>query len=303
MLIHTHSPFDNAARDYRRIEAVPLAAAMGAEIRGVDVREVTDEQFAEIEDALYRHKMIYFRDQRLEHADQEAFAARFGPFAEDAYTEGIPGHPNLQPLIKEAEARVDWVFGSGWHTDSPFIDEPPAISVLYAVDVPPFGGDTMWANATLAYNMLSDKMKSLLEGLNVHMSMRNVFTSVQKYGDPTKADPVGALAAVDPATMSESMKKKVAGTFHPLIATHPRTGEKAIYCDTSYSIGIEGMKEEEAMPIINYLGELITNPAMTCRLRWSPGTLTMWDNRLCLHHAFNDYDGFRREFYRCTIAG
>lgn len=302
MLIHAHGPFDNAARDYEHIRALPLAAAMGAEIRGVDIPQVTDGQFAEIEDALFRHKMIFFREQALTHGDQEAFAARFGPFAEDAYTEGVPGHPNIQPLVKEAEARVDWVFGSGWHTDSPFLAQPPAISVLYAVDVPPYGGDTMWANAALAYRMLSDKMKSVLEGLNVHMSMRNVFTAVQKYGDPTRTDPVGALAAINPADMPEGMRRKIEGAFHPLIGVHPRTGEKAIYCDSSYAIGIEGMTEDEAAPIIDYLAGLITQPVMTCRLRWQPGTFAMWDNRLCVHQAFNDYDGFRREFYRCTIA-
>ena len=302
MFIHAHSPFDNSAKDYKHIDAVPLAAAMGAEIRGVRARDATDEQLAEIEDALFRHKMIFFRDQDMSHGDQETFAARLGPFAEDAYTDGIPGHPNIQPLIKEADARVDWIFGSGWHTDSPFIKEPPAVSVLYAVEVPPYGGDTMWANAALAYRMLSDRMKEVLEPLKVHMSMRNVFTQVQAHGDPDVDDPIGALARLDPANLPESTREKIEGNFHPLIGTHPRTGERSIYCDSSYAIGIEGMKEAEAMPIISYLADLITSPIMTCRLRWSPGTLTLWDNRLCVHQAFNDYDGFRREFYRCTIA-
>jgi taurine dioxygenase len=303
MLIHSHGPFDNAAEDYQHIEAHPLAAAMGAEIRGVDIRAVTDEQFAEIERALFRHKMIFFREQTLSHSEHESFAARFGAFAEDAYTEGVPGYLNIQPLIKEADARVDWIFGSGWHTDSPFLETPPAISMLYAVEVPPFGGDTIWANTALAYSMLSDKMKSVLKELQVHMSMRNVFTSVQKHGDPTKNDPVGALAAIDPADIPQRVRKSIEGAFHPLVRTHPRTGEQALYCDSSYAIGIEGMTEQEAAPILGFLAEFITQPVMTCRLRWQPGTFTLWDNRLCLHQAFNDYDGYRREFYRCTIAG
>lgn len=302
MFIHTRSPFDNAARDYGHIEAVPLAAAMGAEIRGVDARSASDEQMAEIEDALYRHKMIFLRDQALSHGDQASFASRLGPFAEDAYTDGIPGHPHIQPLIKEADARVDWVFGSGWHTDSPFIETPPAISVLYAVDVPPFGGDTQWANAALAYQMLSAAMKAMLDGVSVRMSMANVFANVQHYGDPSSDDPVGALAKLDPANLPAGVRKKIEGACHPLIGTHPVTGEKSIYCDSSYAVGLEGFRREESMPIIDYLAGLITSPALTCRLRWRPGTLTLWDNRLCLHQAFNDYDGFRREFYRCTLA-
>lgn len=302
MFIHTSSPFDNAARAYQHIEAVPLAAAMGAEIRGVNAADASDEQMAEIEDALYRHKMIFLRDQALTHGSQADFARRFGEFADDAYTDGIPGHPHIQPLVKEADARVDWVFGSGWHTDSPFMANPPAISVLYAVDVPPYGGDTLWANAALAYSMLSDTMKSVLDGLEVRMSMRKVFAKVQKYGDPTAADPVGALARLDPASLDDAVRQKLEGACHPIVATHPVTGEKSIYCDSSYAVGIRGMTDAEAAPIVDFLADLVSSPVMTCRLRWEPGTLTLWDNRLCQHQAFNDYDGFRREFYRCTIA-
>src|SRR5438552_9315740 len=134
MHLHPTGQFDNHARPYAHITARPLAAAMGAEIEGVDLARVTDAQFAEIRDALFRHKMICFRDQTITHADQEAFARRFGPFAEDAYTQGVPGHPDVQPLIKEAGERPGMVFGSGWHTDSPFLKAPPAISMLYGVE-------------------------------------------------------------------------------------------------------------------------------------------------------------------------
>jgi taurine dioxygenase len=99
------------------------------------------------------------------------------------------------------------------------------------------------------------------------------------------------------------MRVKVAGSYHPLVRTHPESGEKALYCDVTYTCGIEGMKEEEAMPIIDYLVSHITQPAFTCRLRWEPDMFVMWDNRLCVHQAFNDYDGYRREMYRTTIAG
>ena len=151
MITHPTGCFDNSAKDYNYIEAVPLAAAMGAEIRGVRVGDINDETFAEIEDALFRHKMIFFRDQNITHADQESFSSRFGPFAEDAYTRGVEGHENVQPVIKEADASSAMIFGSGWHTDSAFLSQPPAISLLYGVDIPPYGGDTQWANSALAY--------------------------------------------------------------------------------------------------------------------------------------------------------
>ena len=167
MRLHPHEGFDNSAAKYRQIEAIPLAAAMGAEIRGVDVATVNDAAFAEIQHALFRHKMIFFRDQRIGDAEHSAFSRRFGPFAEDAYTAGVRGYPEVQPVIKHADDRSAMVFGSGWHTDSPFLAEPPAISTLRAVKVPPFGGDTMWANSALAWRMLSPTLQGMLAGLRV----------------------------------------------------------------------------------------------------------------------------------------
>jgi taurine dioxygenase len=303
MLIHPWGQFDNHARDYAHIEARPLAAAMGAEIAGADLARRGDEQFGESRDALFRHKMIYFRGQAIDHAAQEAFSARFGAFAEDAYTEGVPGHRNVQPLIKEADARTGHIFGSGWHTDSPFLAEPPAITILRSVEVPPFGGDTMWANCALAWQTLSDGMKALLAPLRVRMSMRDVLVSAQANAAADDS-PVGRLAALrGQAELPDAVARKVEGTTHPLVRTHPATGEKALYCDGSYAVGIEGLREEEARPILDFLVRHITQPALTCRLRWEPDMVVMWDNRLCIHQAFNDYDGYRRELYRTTIAG
>ena len=303
MLIHPYGQFDNAARPYAHIEARPLAAAMGAEICGADLARLSDEAFGEIRDALFRHKMIFFRGQVVDHGGQEVFSARFGQFSEDAYTEGVAGHRNVQPVIKEADQRTGHIFGSGWHTDSPFLAEPPAITILRSVEVPPFGGDTIWANAALAYRTLSDGMKALIAPLRVRMSIRDVLASVQAHATADDS-PLGRLAALEAGTeLPEAVARKVEGAAHPLVRTHPVTGEKALYCDGSYAIGIEGLREEEARPILDFLVAHITQPAMTCRLRWEPGMVVLWDNRLCIHQAFNDYDGYRRELYRTTIAG
>jgi len=302
MQLHPSGRFDNEARDYGHITAVPLAAAMGAEIQDVDLSNLSDAQFEDIQHALFRHKMIYFRDQQISHGDQEAFSLRFGRFAEDAYTKGVDGHINVQPVIKEADKRVAMIFGSGWHTDSPFLPEPPAISMLRAVQVPPFGGDTIWANAALAYQLLSETMKSMIAPLKVRMSMREVLKMLQTVMDPDDS-PLGSLARTGGAELDESTARKVEGTAHPLVRTHPVTGEKSLYCDMTYSLGIEGMTDAEAQPLLRFLGEHITQPALTCRLRWAPGTLVLWDNRLCVHQAFNDHDGYRREMYRTTVAG
>jgi alpha-ketoglutarate-dependent taurine dioxygenase len=303
MLLHPHEGFDNAAAPYRHIEAVPLAAAMGAEIRGVDVADVGDAAFAEIEHALFRHKMIFFRAQRIGDAEHKHFSRRFGPFAEDAYTVGVRGHPEVQPVIKEADDNSAMVFGSGWHTDSPFLAEPPSISTLRAVEVPPFGGDTLWANSALAYRMLSETMRHMIAGLRVRFSMRDVLASAQRNVE-RRDTPIGRLAATrDLGELPESLAVKVRGHSHPLIRTHPVSGEKSLYVDGSYAIGIEGLEEAEGAALLRFLVEHITQPVFTCRLRWEPGTLTLWDNRLCVHQAFNDYTGHRREMYRTTIAG
>jgi alpha-ketoglutarate-dependent taurine dioxygenase len=303
MRLHPTGKFDNHAPGCRYIEARPLAAAMGAEIGGVDAARVTDEQFQELRQALFRHKMIYLRQQKLTHAEHEAFSLRFGPFAEDAYTQGVPGHRNVHPLIKQADDRSRMVFGEGWHTDSPFLPQPPSITILYSIETPPFGGDTTWANSALAYAMLSDAYRRMIDGLKVQFSMRDVLRSVHdavEVGD----SPIGRLAATrDAERLSDDLLRKIRGNAHPLVRTHPVSGEKALYVDPSYGVGIEGMLPEESAPILHFLTEHLTQPAFTCRLRWEPNTLTLWDNRLCVHQAYNDYQGYRRELYRTTVSG
>jgi len=301
--LHPTGKFDNSAKPSNLIQVKPLAAAMGAEICDVDVPNMTDEQFAEVRDALFRHKMIYFRNQKLSHADQEVFSLRFGPFAEDAYTSGVPDHRNVHPLIKEADDKSKHVFGEGWHTDSPFLPEPPSVTILRSIQIPPYGGDTIWCNSALAYDMLSDTYKAMIAGLKVHFSMRDVLKSVQENSE-TRDNPMGKLAATKGAAqLSDDLLRKIKGNVHPMVRTHPVSGEKALYVDGSYAVGIDGMTEEEARPILDFLVEHLVQHAFTCRLRWEPDMLVAWDNRLCVHQAFNDYQGFRREMYRTTVVG
>jgi taurine dioxygenase len=276
---------------------------MGAEICGVALAGVSDEQFAEIRHALFRHKMIFFRGQKLTHEDQERFSLRFGPFAVDAYTQGVTGHRDVHPLIKEADDPSKMVFGEGWHTDSPFMPEPPSITILRSVQVPPFGGDTTWANSALAYRMLSSAYRRMIQDLRVRFSLRDVLASAQQAVEESDS-PIGKLAATRKSErLSDDLARKIAGNAHPLIRTHPATGEKALYVDTSYAIGIEDMLPEESAPILRFLGEHLTQPAFTCRLRWEPDMVALWDNRLCVHQAYNDYQGYRRELYRTTVVG
>jgi alpha-ketoglutarate-dependent taurine dioxygenase len=300
---HPTGKFDNQPLPADHIDVRPLAAAMGAEICGISIPELSDEAFAEIRQALFRHKMIFMRGARLTHAEQERFSLRFGSFAEDAFTAGVKGHRQVQPVIKEADDHSKMIFGAGWHTDSPFLPQPPSITILRSVEVPPFGGDTIWANSALAYAMLSDAYKAVIAGLKVRFSMREVLCAARKSVEPGDS-PVGRLAAIAGAdSFPEHIQRKVEGSVHPIVRTHSVTGEKALYVDGTYAVAIEGMSEEESRPILDYLAGYIVQHEFTCRLRWEPDMVVVWDNQSCVHQAFNDYHGHRREMYRTTVTG
>ncbi len=296
MQLYPPSYFDDTSNGYKHIKTVPLASAMGAEIRGVNIATITDAQFEEVRSALFRYKMIYFRDQNLAIEDQERLTLRFGPFGTDAYTKGMPGHRNVQHVLKEAGTVVDRVFGEGWHTDSPFLARPPAISTLYGKNIPPYGGDTWWCNTEIAYEFLSPGMKALLAPLKVHMTAREAIRLTVRKDDSGK-ETVGDMA------MSMDHKEMIAGNFHPLVRTHPGTGRKSLYVDEIYAQGIQGLKDEEARPLLVYLAHHNTREDFSCRLRWAQGTFVLWDNRICLHKAFNDYDGYKREMFRTIVDG
>lgn len=281
--------FDNSPRDYRNIKVRPLSGAMGGEVTGVQISDMSDDALDEVLDALYRHKMVYFCDQELDHAAHESFSRRLGDFAEYEFGKGISGYPFIQALIKEPGS-TPTLFGGGWHTDTPFIERPPSITTLRAVEVPPYGGDTLWADMALAYRMLSEGMQQRIEGLKVLMSPANIAAlNVMMSGStPMPTDPADA---------------KSRGRFQPLVRTHPATGEKALYVDETYATAIGGLPPQESDALLAFLTQHVTQHAFTCRLRWDAGMFVMWDNRLCIHHACNDYDAFRREMYRTTIEG
>eukprot|EP00656_Telonema_subtile_P034786 TRINITY_DN38822_c0_g1_i2.p1 TRINITY_DN38822_c0_g1~~TRINITY_DN38822_c0_g1_i2.p1 ORF type:complete len:194 (-),score=17.71 TRINITY_DN38822_c0_g1_i2:258-839(-) len=188
------------------------------------------------------------------------------------------------------------IFGEGWHTDSPFLAQPPAISVLRGVDIPPYGGDTIWASTALAHDYLSPAFQRMISNLKVHMSAGGVMDAL------SGSSRDGGVKAGD-VEMAFSQQEMAEGRFHPLVRTHPVTGRKALYLGQTYACGIEGMSDGEAGAMLGFLESHATNHSFTCRLRWRPHTVCMWDNRSCIHHAFNDHDGFRRELYRSTTKG
>lgn len=286
-------PLDNSPAENQTIRVLPIAAALGAEVEGVDLRHVTAEQFSEMSSALFRHGLLVFRDQALSHGDQDALTRRFGEHGVDAFTTGVPEYRHVAPVLREPGSGQQVFFGEGWHTDSPFLPQPPSISMLRSVEVPPWGGDTLFTSTRQAYESLSDGMKDLLLGCRTlfsrtHISRNQVLwkenTDLPYEPIPVESDLVGARS-------------------HPLVRTHPVTGHRALYLDGTYSVGIDGLRRAEAEPVLRFLLDHITSPEFHCRIRWTPNMLAIWDNRLVLHRAFSDPSSHRREMYRTTVLG
>lgn len=297
-LLDQHNTYANTPYQGKVFSSKPLAAAMGAELVGPQLSELSDEGLKELKAALFHHKMIFVRQQDMTPETQQALTGRLGEFGTDAYTKGLDGFPEVQPVIKEADTKSRMIFGGGWHTDSPFLSRPPSISILRSVEIPPYGGDTIWYNAALAYQCLSPTLQALLQPLRVHMSAERVIDGMRR-----AAKSAQAFNSMSDTELDLDIDAMLAGDYHPLVRRHPETQELSLYCDGVYAVGIKGMQRRESDPLLKFLVEHITQELFACRLRWEPNMVAMWDNRLCLHRAFNDYDGYRREMHRTTVKG
>ena len=259
-------------------------------------RRLDDETFAEIRRAFADYSVIYFHDQELTPADQCAFAARFGPLTRHPLIKTLPDYPDVAALIREPDA-TGINFGGQWHADGTFMESPPLGTTLYAVEVPPQGGDTMFASMYLAYETLSPGMKALCDQLVVIHSAAGAY-------DPDRgaADPKKSLIAQKGMqfNMVEDPKKEME---HPLVCIHPETGRKALWETGVYCLRFKDMTEEESKPLLQYLHEHISSPNFTCRFSYRKGTLAFWDNRCVQHFAVNDYPGYRRVMHRVQIGG
>jgi taurine dioxygenase len=273
---------------YSRLEIRPVAGALGAEIVGVDLaRHLDDAVVAEIRHLWLDHLVIFFRDQTLPPQKLLAFARRLGEVVEYPFIKGIEGFPEITPVIKLEHEKVN--FGGLWHSDTAYLDRPPMGTMLIAREVPPFGGDTLFANMYLAYETLSEGMKRMLNGLvAVNSSAKANVTRTRE--DRMRGD-----------AKSDAKLEYVAE--HPVVRTHPETRRKALYVNSGHTVRFKDMTEAESAPILNYLFEHVTRPEFTCRFRWQQGSLALWDNRCTQHNPVNDYHGFKRLMHRVTLAG
>jgi alpha-ketoglutarate-dependent taurine dioxygenase len=275
-------------RNYRHIEVRPIAGALGAEIHGVDMaKDLLPEVVGEVRQALLDHLVIFLREQTVTPQQQVAFAKKFGEPIEYPQLKGLPESPMITPVVKLEHERRN--FGGIWHSDTTYLEKPPMGSMLLAREVPPHGGDTMFANQYLAYEALSDGLKQTLDGLfGVSSSFKADVTKTRE--DALRQAGAGAT----PKQLSAE---------HPLVRTHPETGRKALYTSVAHTSHIKGWTEKESLPLLQFLWDHQTKAEFTCRFQWRVGSLAFWDNRCAMHNPINDYHGFRRVMHRITLAG
>jgi taurine dioxygenase len=269
--------------EYERITAEPLAAALGAEVSDVDLsKPVDDSTFDEITDAWMKYQVLFFRDQDITVDDQKAFAKRYGELHVHPVLHQMKdqGHPEVAVLQSNADQPF---VAERWHSDVTFEKVPPLGSILRAVEVPEKGGDTMWASMYAAYDALSDSMQRLL-------------SSLEAYHDG------GGFKAVATDEQRKTLEQDQTA-IHPVIRTHPVTGRKTIFVNSTFTKYIVGMKRAESRAILSFLYDHMATPEFTCRFRWRKNSIAMWDNRCTQHRVIADNLKDLRRMERITICG
>jgi taurine dioxygenase len=277
---------------YRHIEVQPMTGGLGAELFGVDLsKPLSDDQFDEIHQALLDFIFIALPDQKLTPENFGAFGSRFGELEDETFIPKLEGHKGIHQFRGVSGDRLT-TQNLGWHVDHSYKEVPSMGAMLYAVDVPDFGGDTLFVNQYKAYEALSPRMKNIigeLEGIHdvLHYGMQSGLFPLDK------AESFGRL---------QKMRERLPQVTHPLVCTHPETGRKYIYVNQCWTVGIEGLNTDESRGILEFLFRHTTQPRFQCRFRWHNGTLGMWDNRCALHSGIPDYAG-KRAMYRLSIEG
>jgi len=265
-----------------------IAGALGAEIQGVALAAgLTETLAAQVRQVLLEHQVVFFRDQDLTPAQFLAFAQAMGQPVEYPFVKGLEGYPVIIEVKKLEHERTN--FGGIWHSDTTYLEQPPMGSMLLAREVPPFGGDTLFASQYAAYEALSEGMRRLLDPLKA------ISSSAKADVSKTREDRIASDGRAD--------ARKDYTAVHPVVRTHPETGRKALYVNVAHTVRFEGLTEEESAPLLQFLYQHQVRPEFTCRFGWQPGSLAFWDNRCVQHNPVNDYHGYRRVMHRITLAG
>ena len=268
------------------LEIRPVADALGAEIGGVDLSQPLDDGvIAGIRQALLENLVIFFRDQDITPEQHLAFARRFSDLITYPMVNGLDGYPEIAPVVKLEDETVN--FGGIWHSDPTYLPEPPLGAILVARELPPKGGDTLFANMVMAYETLPEAMKEKLSELTA------VNSSAKAHVAKSREDRQKDMEDLPEPRSAE----------HPAVRTHPETGKKLLYVNRGHTVGFKGMAEDESGPLLEELFEHQVREEFTCRFQWRPGSIAFWDNRATQHFPFNDYHGHKRIMHRVTLAG
>ena len=277
-----------------RVVVTPLTLHIGAEISGVDLsKPLSEDELAAIRAAFLEWKVVFFRGQDLDHAGQVAFARQMGePTIGHAVFGHVEGFPEVYSVAKHRVAQTyrnsklqrPW---TGWHTDITAAHNPPMASILRGVTIPPYGGDTMWTNLAVAYQGLSETMRSIVDGLR----------GVHRFQLP--------MGAAGNAAYDERVRRREMETEHPLVRVHPETGERLLFVSPSFLKEIVGLTRTESERMLEMLWEHVVRPEYTVRFKWNAGDIAMWDNRATAHLAPSDIfeTDFDRQLYRITLVG
>ena len=282
-----------AARRADAISARANANGFGAEVAGLDLsRPLDDLSLRTLRDLWLAHQVVWIRDQDLTVEQFERFTLQMGDWGRVDFIEPMKGHPQVLELRREPDEKAAH-FGGGWHSDYSFQDCPPAATLLLSRQVPPVGGDTLFASGYAAYDALSDTMKTMLAPLKATHSAALPYAKEGIYATETEKRSLKILP-------SDDAKKT---RLHPVIRTHPETGRKALWVNPVYTVGIDGLTPAESANLLGFLTAHCLKDAFQYRHKWEADTLLMWDNRCVQHFADAGFDGHRRVMWRTTTAG
>lgn len=274
------------------LKVEPSGQACGARVSGVDLSQpLSADLIAEIRAIWLEHHVLAFLDQTIGDDDLERFTLAFGGFGHDPFFAPIPGRSHIAAIRREADEQSP-LFAENWHTDWSFQARPPSGTCLMAVDIPPHGGDTLYANQHAAWEALPSARQAELADLVAVHSARLAYAPDGTYGAKDKGRSMDIRPSED----------ALATQTHPLVPAHPETGRRGFYSTLGYIIGIEGMEQSEAIALLMELQQWQGDERLVYRHKWEPGMLVMWDNRSVLHKATGGYEGHRRELHRTTIA-
>ena len=263
------------------ITVSPLTPAIGAEIGNIDLRQVSSDEIADIRATLLEYKVVFFRDQTLTQAEHISFAREFGDLEIHPATPKSQSNPEVLHIAHGPESKGKENF---WHSDVTWREKPSLGSILKAVEVPAVGGDTLFANMVMAYELLPDDIKEAITGRVAVHDIARVFA-----GRLNKS--------------AEELRERYPPMEHPIVRTHPETGESVLYVNTAFTSHIKDMEEGDSARLLRKLYRTAANPEIQCRFRWQPGSLAFWDNRASQHFASSDYFPQVRKMERVTIAG